>query len=370
MDKLIIKSRTETFNKSLNVSFKVVSFILAGFFIFMTGCKKDTSTTVTASYQQVNLVADTAGFGAARIDTNLLNAWGIAIGPTGAFWISANHSGSTLIYNNSGIQVLDPINVPLESNLNGASPTGVIYNNTADFIIPGKGASVFIYATEDGILTAWNANAGSSTIMVADKSASGAVYKGLTLANDGGANFIYATDFHNAKVDVFDNNFGSVTSKPFNDPGIPAGFAPFNIQNIDNQLYITYAKQLAPDNKDDESGVGNGYIDVFTPAGILVKRFASGSTLNSPWGIAQAPAAFGQVANAILIGNFGDGFINVFDTNGVYKGQLKQSGIALSIPGLWAIKFDNVSPANPDYLYFTAGPNKEAHGLFGYIKLK
>ncbi len=337
------------------------------------GCKKSstpipTPNPVVASYQQVILVADTTGFGAARIDTKLLNAWGIAIGPTGKFWISANHSGLTVIYDANGTQVLAPVDIPLGTNRNGASPTGVIYNSTSNFLIPGKGFSLFIYSTEDGILSAWNASTGTSTMMVADRSAAGAVYKGIAMANDGGADFIYATDFHNAKVDVFDNNFAYISTKPFNDPGIPAGFAPFNIQNIGGQLYVTYAKQLAPDNHDDESGPGNGYVDIYTPGGLLVKRFATQGMLNSPWGVVQAPAAFGQVMNAILIGNFGDGNINVFDANGAYQGKLMQNGTAISIPGLWAITFDNVSPADPNQLYFTAGPTREAHGVFGYLK--
>jgi len=335
------------------------------------GCKKSSTLTPTpaaVSYQEVNLVADTIGFGAARIDTKLLNAWGIAIGPTGKIWISANHSGSTVIYDANGTQLLAPVDIPLGATRNGASPTGVIYNSTSNFLIPGKGISSFIYSTEDGILSAWNASTGTSTMTVADRSAAGAVYKGIAMANDGGANFIYATDFHNAKIDVFDNSFTFVTTKPFVDPGIPAGFAPFNIQNIGGQLYVTYAKQLAPDNHDDESGLGNGYIDIYTTGGILVKRFASQGMLNSPWGIVQAPVAFGQGTNAILVGNFGDGNINVFNANGTYQGKLMQNGAAISIPGLWAITFDDVSPADPNQLYFTAGPTLEAHGLFGYLK--
>jgi len=347
----------------------LLSFISIG--ILINGCKKkeDTSTPSTAaSYQQVNLVADTAGFNASRIDTKLLNAWGIAIGPTGNIWISANHSGSTVIYDYNGNQQLAPINIPLGVQDNGASPSGVMYNSTTDFVIPGKGMSKIVFSTEDGILSAWNSNTGSSSVTVADNSLSGAVYKGIATANDGGANFIYATDFHNAKVDVFDNNFNSVKTKPFVDPGIPAGYAPFNIQNIGNRLYVTYAKQLAPDNHDDEAGPGNGFVDIYSVSGVLIKRFVTQGMLNSPWGIVQAPASFGQVANAILIGNFGDGNINVYDSTGLYQGKLMQGGMAISIPGLWGLTFNNVSPADPNQLYFTAGPNLEAHGLFGYLK--
>ena len=349
-------------------------FLFVGSLLINAGCKKKDDTTTStatpgpASYMQTNLVSDSAGFGAARLDTKLLNAWGIAIGPTGSFWISANHSGSTVIYDFSGSQILSPVNIPLGSDPNGASPTGVIYNSTTDFTIPTFGTSAFIYATEDGILSAWNANTGKTTVTVADRSASNAVYKGIAMASDGGNNFIYATDFHNAKVDVYDKNFLPVATKPFLDPTIPVGFAPFNIQNIGGQLYVTYAKQMAPDNADDQAGAGNGYVDIFTPAGILVKRFASQGTLNSPWGIAQAASGFGQGKNAILVGNFGDGRISVYDSTGKYQGQLMQAGNAITIPGLWAITFDNVSPADPNQLYFTAGPIKESHGIFGFLK--
>jgi len=362
---------TNKFKKLTNASLKT-SFFMMGIFLLGSSCTKTDNTPTPAptpaSYSQVNLVSDTAGFGANRIDTSLRNAWGIAIGATGTFWIAANHSGSTVVYDNNGLQKLSPVKIPLKSNPTGASPTGVVFNTTAaDFVIPGNGKSSFIYSTEDGILSAWNSSTGGATMTVADRSAANAVYKGLALATDAGANFLYATDFHNGKVDVYDNNFTLVTTKPFNDPNIPAGFAPFNIQNIGGQLYVTYAKQK-PDKMDDTAGVGNGFVDIYTPAGTLVKRFATQGTLNSPWGIVQAPSGFGQVANAILVGNFGDGFINVFDASGVYQGQLKQGSNAIVIKGLWALTFDNVAPADPNLLYFTAGPNEESHGVFGYLK--
>jgi uncharacterized protein (TIGR03118 family) len=361
--------------KSNNIKGKSLTFaflLFSGIFILNTGCSKksDTPTTTTTkiSYQQVNLVSDTAGFGAGRIDAMLLNAWGIAILPNGQIWIATNHSGATVIYDNNGMGLMSPVNIPLGSVRNGSSPDGAVYNTTADFVIPGKGTSSLIFSTEDGILSAWNASAGISSITVADRSAAGAVYKGLAIANDGGADFIYATDFFNGKIDVFDNSFNYVTTKPFVDPAIPAGYAPFNIVTIGGQLYVTYAKQLAPDNHDDESGPGHGFVDIYTPGGLLVKRFVTQGQLNSPWGIAPAPVTFGQGANSILIGNFGDGNINVYDVNGVYQGKLMNGSNPVSIPGLWAIAFDNVAPADPNWLYFTAGPMSEAHGLFGYVK--
>lgn len=325
------------------------------------------SKQIASDYKTVVLVADTVGFDAGRIDPNLKNPWGIAINPNGPIWISVNHTGSSVIYDANGNQLRAPINIPLGSNPNGASPTGVIFNSTTDFVIPNMGRALFVFATEDGILSAWNSSLGASAMTVADNSASGTVYKGIAWAVDGGANFLYAADFHNAKIDVFDKNFASVTTKPFLDPDIPMGFAPFNIQNIGGKLYVTYAKQLPPDNKDDQAGLGNGYVDIYTPDGVLVKRFASQGLLNSPWGIASVKDDFGQIEDAILIGNFGDGHINIYDKSGKFKGQIREKGQSLTIPGLWAITFDNAAGADPRKLYFTAGPNGESNGLFGYV---
>ncbi len=364
-----------TFSKLKNVSLKSALAIFIASSMLSTGCKKadsttTTSTTAAASYQLVNLVSDTPSFGALRTDPKLVDAWGMAIGSTGAFWISANGTGSTVIYDNNGAQLSAPVSVPLGALPNGASPSGVVFNTTSDFAItaPGSGTSLFIYCTENGILSAWNAATGVTTQTVADRSAVGAVYKGIAIGSNGGSNFIYATDFHNAKVDVYDNTFTYVSTIQFTDPTMPAGFAPFNIQNIGGQLYITYAKQKGPLKHDDLAGAGNGYIDIFTTAGGFVSRFASQGTLNSPWGIVQAPSGFGQAAGSILVGNFGDGRINVFNASGAYQGQLMNGSTAITVQGLWALTFDNVSPADPNLLYFTAGPDAEAHGLFGYLK--
>lgn len=351
---------------------KGVLLITIGSFLLNSGCKKSDSTVnniiTSTSYQQVTLVADSAGFNAGRLDPMLLNAWGIAIRPNGEIWLAVNHSGAAIIYDHSGAQLSSPVNIPLGSLPNGASPDGAIYNSTTDFVIPGQGPALFIFATEDGLLQAWNASSGATTMVVADRSGAGAVYKGIAMGSDGGANFLYVTDFFNGKVDVFDKTFKLVTTKPFADPAIPAGYTPFNVANIGGQLFVSYAKQLAPDNHDDEAGPGHGYVDIYTTAGVLVKRFVSGGMLNSPWAIAQTSAGFGQVANAILIGNFGDGNINVYNSDGAFQGKLMQGSNPVSIPGLWAISFDNVAPADPNFLYFTAGPTKEAHGLFGYLK--
>ena len=332
------------------------------------GCLKEHEIPgIGAEVNQVTLVADTAGYGAARIDTSLVNAWGIAAVPGGPLWISANHTGVSTIYDKTGNAMRAPVTIPSITPGGKGAPTGVIFNSTADF-----GGNKFIFASEDGIVAAWSS--GNTAVTVADRSSFNAVYKGIAMANDGTANFLYLTNFKGGKVDVFDKNFNYVTNKPFVDPGIPAGFAPFNVVNIGGKLYITYAKQKGPDNMDDQKGPGNGYVDIFNPDGTLVKRFASQGRLNSPWGIALAPAGFSDDKQpTILIGNFGDGRVNIFDMHGGFEGQLQSKGQALTIEGLWDIDFlENNMPGGTahDPLFFTAGPSGESHGLFGYVQKK
>ncbi|MDB5142280.1 MAG: hypothetical protein JWQ66_993 [Mucilaginibacter sp.] len=327
-------------------------------------CKKDHQTVQQFNVAQNNLVADTAGYGAAKIDNNLLNAWGIAANPMGIIWIASNHKGVSTVYDKTGKTLIPPVTIPSVTADQPGAPSGVVFNSTTSF-----GGNKFIFAGEDGVITAWAS--GGAAVKVADRSSSNAVYKGLTIATDAGANFIYATNFRGGEIDVFDSNFNYVTSKPFLDTSIPAGFGPFNIQNIGGLLYVTYAKLKAPDNMDDQAGAGNGYVNVFKPDGTLVKRFASQGTLNSPWGITHAPAGFASGTEAILIGNFGDGRINIYDLQGNYKGQLQNNGQVVAIDGLWAIDFLNTNPnsvSSTDPLYFTAGPMDEAHGVFGFLQ--
>jgi uncharacterized protein (TIGR03118 family) len=364
----------------VNLSWTPVLFILL-FLAVISGCKKnepDPASTAAATdqgttaqrrhhqdYEPFNLVADTAGYHAMRIDLNLNNAWGIAFGPTGAIWIASNHKGLSVVYDRNGNQLRPPVTIPFQGVPDGGSPTGTVYNNTTGFVIPGNGeTSKFIFSAEDGTITAWSS--GNSAFTVADRSGSNAVYKGLALAHNGTANYLYATNFKGAQVDVFDQSFNYVTM-PFIDPGIPAGYAPFGIQNIDNKLYITYAKQLGPDNQDDDHGPGRGYVSIFNPDGSFVRRFASQGHLNSPWGIAKVPGN-----QEILVGNFGDGVINVFNTNGNFIRQLKDDNQVIVIEGLWAIAYAPSTITSAcgvsRRLYFTAGPDEENHGLFGYIR--
>lgn len=330
------------------------------------------AVTDTAAYAQHNLVSDIAGL-ADHTDTHLLNPWAIATSATSPFWISDNHSGLSTLYDTDGNLQTPVVTIPpAAGGAPPAAPTGMVFNNTPDFVAVSNQPARFIFASEDGTITAWNS--GSNALLKADNSVAGAIYKGLALGNSGGTNYLYAADFHHGKVDVFGPSFQKVTwAGAFVDPTIPAGFAAFGIQLVGGNLYVTYAKQ--DDNQEDDvSGPGNGYVDVFDTSGHLLKRFASNGTLNSPWGIAVAPAGFGPFSGALLIGNFGDGRINAFDpTSGALQGQISDgTGNPLSNEGLWGLKFGNGGRGgDANRLYFTAGisggGSREDHGLFGSI---
>jgi uncharacterized protein (TIGR03118 family) len=334
-----------------------------------------------AFVHQTNLVSDIPGF-AAVTDPHLVNAWGITYPPTGPFWISDNGTGLTTLYNSVGqpFPILSPIVVAIAPPAGSpvgtlATPTGTVFNGTNGFVVAEgllSGPARFIFATEDGTISGWNpAVDATHTIFGADNSASGAVYKGLALGSNSAGDFLFATNFHDGTVDVFDNGFVQQTlpAGAFTDPILPAGFAPFGIANIGGDLYVTYAKQNA-ERHDDVAGRGNGFVDVFDTSGTLLRRLISGAPLNSPWGLAVAPSTWGRLAGDLLVGNFGDGAINVFDpSTGGWRGRLKtETGAPLTIPGLWGLRFGNGATAgSTNTLFFTAGPNDEADGLFGSL---
>ena len=320
-------------------------------------------------YQQHNLVSD--GFVVAdHTDSNLVNAWGIAFNAFGPVWVSDNGTGTSTVYNGAGTLLLT-VTIPPASGAQTANPTGIVFNaNASPASFPvNSSAAKFIFVTEDGVLAAWNG--GPNAVLVHDNSASGTVYKGLAISAGGNGAMLYATDFHHNKIDVWDSSFAPVTIPPgaFSDPTLPAGFAPFGIQAINGNLYVTYAKQDA-DAHDDVAGKGLGFVDIFDPNGNMLGRFASRGRLNSPWGIALAPAGFGALGDSLLIGNFGDGRINAFDlATGEPLGQLKGAdGHPLVIDGLWGLAFGSgFVGQSVNALFFTAGPGGEAHGLYGRI---
>jgi uncharacterized protein (TIGR03118 family) len=337
-----------------------------------TGVMLKIVNSLPITYHQHNLISDISGL-AEHTDPNLVNPWGIAYGPATPLWIADNHTGVTSVYDGNGFETRTAVTIPpAAGGKPPAAPTGIVFNPTTDFVVGPNQPAHYIFATEDGTISGWNT--GAAAVLKADLSASGAVYKGLTLGSSGGKNFLYATDFHAGRVDVFDADFVPVTlAGSFADPTVPVGFAPFNIQNIGGQLYVTYALQDA-DAHDDVSGRGNGYVNVFDPNGVLLRRLASGGPLNSPWGMAIAPAGFGTFGGALLIGNFGDGRINAFNpATGGFLGNLHDAcGTPISIDGLWGLIFGNGGQGgDPHTLFFTAGipysGNVEDHGLFGSI---
>ena len=281
-----------------------------------------------SAYQQTNLVSDVPGL-APTTDPNLQNPWGISQTPDGQFRVADNHAGLATLYNAAGQVVGAPITIPTPPGVTPpAAPNGNVFNTTSDFVISHDGKSApatVIFSTEDGTIVGFNPKVDKNEgVIAADLSQTGAVFKTLTAGTVNGANYLYATDFHNGTVDVFDKNFQlhTFSKDQFTDPSIPAGFAPFGLKNVNGTLFVTYAKQDAA-RHDDVAGVGNGFIDEFTLSGQLITRFASQGLLNSPHGIAVAPDNFGQFSNALLVGNFGDSKVNAFDLKtGAFLGQL------------------------------------------------
>ncbi|KVX69067.1 TIGR03118 family protein [Burkholderia stagnalis] len=309
---------------------------------------------------------------AAHVDANLKNPWGIAFNPKGFVWVADNGTQRATLYDGNGVPQSLVVTIPPGTS-GDPSPTGIVFNGTTDFVVTQgakSGPAAFIFAGEGGTLTAWSPAVSPTAAITVFDSGGAAVYKGLAMAGNNGANFLYATDFHNNRIDVFDRTFAKVTpAGAFQDPSLPAGFAPFGIQAIGSKLFVTYAKQDAAAH-DDVAGAGVGLVDVFSPSGQFLQRFATGGPLNAPWGVALAPADFGRFSHAVLVGNFGDGMLHAFDaTSGMLLGTLQQGdGSAIVEPGLWGIAFGNGlndQPANT--LFFAAGPNDEADGLYGRI---
>ncbi|HEV7814837.1 MAG TPA: TIGR03118 family protein [Janthinobacterium sp.] len=329
-------------------------------------------------YQQRNLVSDSAVVSAENRDPNLINGWGLAFNPYAVAWVADNGTGVSTLYDGEGKPQPLVVTIPPAHAGGTGNPTGIVFYGGPAFLVGNAGASGpsrFMFASEDGVIAGWAPNVDRThAIRVIDNSASHAIYKGLAISGNGTGALLYAADFHNGKVDVFDSTFKPVIlpGKPFNDPSIPADFAPFGLQAINGDIYVTYAKQNA-DREDDVAGPGFGFISVFDPNGRFLHRVASQGALNAPWGMALAPASFGRFSNRLLVSNFGDGLINAFDlATGKRVGRLK--GVdhrPIHIDGLWGIAFGNGLSSQPiDTLFFTAGPADEKHGLYGRIDVE
>jgi uncharacterized protein (TIGR03118 family) len=357
-------------------------------------------------FEQVNLVANvgTAGL----TDPTLENAWGLAWAPSGIAWVNSQAGHVSELYTGAGAIVRPPVAIPAPGDTINGNPSGIVFNSTKGFILPDHAAASFIFVGVDGIVSAWNGAAGNRAVTVADNSA-WAAYTGLALANNNGKNLLYAANFRTGKIDVWDTSWASV-SLPFRDAGIPKGYAPFNIQSVGSWLYVAYAR-VGPDGR-QAVGAGQGFVDIFNPDGSFVQRFASRGSLNAPWGVAMAAAGWlttrdmsaddskesgdnsgkgsnnsgpgnnngsgklngghgndDNVGPVVLIGNFGDGRINVFAPSGQYLGQLQSHNRPIVIDGLWALGFapSTATTIDPNRLYFTAGPDREMDGIFGYL---
>jgi uncharacterized protein (TIGR03118 family) len=332
------------------------------------------------SYDAKVLVADIPP--APHLDPHLVNPWGVAFNPAGFVWVADNETGLSTLYDGLGNPQSLVVTIPAASaSSDHGVPTGIVFSGNpvtvaTDFFVSNgttSGRSLFIFATEDGLIAGWAPSVDGTHALRAYPPANvtpTAVYKGLAIANNGSGNFIYAADFLNEKIDVFNSSFAKTTlSGDFSDPNLQKGFSPFNIQNINGHLFVMYAKH--EEGEDEEiAGPSLGIVNEFDANGQLLRRFVTRGRLNAPWGIALAPATFGTFANDILIGNFGDGAINAYDAaTGEFHGQLRGTNHrALRLDGLWGMAFGNDrNGQSKDTLFFAAGPDEETHGVYGSI---
>jgi len=347
---------------------QAVAFVLAAT-VLALGVTGANASRALVAYNLYPLISDGSAVSAPASDSSLVNGWGLSASATSPWWTSNNKTNTSTLYSGVGSKNALTVSVP-------GGPTGTVANaSTSDFAVSqgnASGAARFLFDTQAGTIMGWTPTVnGTAAVTAVDSSSKGAVYDGLAILNSR----LYAADFHNARIDSFDASWKPL-SLPFADPKIPKGWAPFNIQALNGNLFVTYAQQDKA-GKVDVAGGGLGYVDEFTPDGTLVARVASKGNalapLNAPWGLAMAPANFGAFSGDLLVGNFGNGRISAYqqrsDGKWVYKGQLRvANGTPITIDGLWAIAFGNGATAGPtNNLYFLAGPTGQSHGLFGFI---
>ncbi|HEX4701015.1 MAG TPA: TIGR03118 family protein [Pseudonocardiaceae bacterium] len=331
-----------------------------------------------SEFHQTNLVADQASAGAVITDPTMLNPWGLTFSATSPLWVSDNNSGLATIYSipaggttitKAGLVVT--VQGGRASTNDGSSPTGQVFNPSTGFVVTGpagSGPAAFIFDSESGQIQAWTPKADPANAIV-EVSSPTAVYKGLAIAATDQGTFLYAANFNAGTVDVYNSSFQLThLVGSFSDPRIPHDYAPFGIQEINGLIYVTYAQQDAAKH-DDVAGPGKGFVDIYTTNGLLLKRLASRGALNAPWGIAQAPASFGRFGGDLLVGNFGNGWINAYEQfSGEPAGPLlDQKGSPIAIDGLWALQFGTASTGGTGTLLFSSGPNAQADGLIGSL---
>jgi uncharacterized protein (TIGR03118 family) len=322
------------------------------------------SGAALAQYQLTNLTSNQVGK-ARHTDPLLVNAWGLVYAPGSPFWISDEGSGWSTLYNAAGTAQSLQVEIPTASGSGPGQPTGIVFNGSQEFQVKGR-ASIFLFATLDGTISGWAPQSDpNNSIIAVNNSSSGAVYTGLAITSNASGNLLFAADNANNKVDVYDGTFKLV--KAFRDSTVPAGFAPFGIQDINGLVYVAYASQ---------SGAAGGYIDIISEKGTFLKRLVQGFPLNQPWGMAGAPTNFGLLSNTLLISNNLNfsGTINAFNAfNGDFVGPIKDAtGKAIQIDQLWGIEFGGGTANNggKNQLFFTAGPSNNLAGTFGVITLK
>jgi len=364
----------------------VATIVAAGTLVTAAlGAVSASANTHVTTYRQINLVSDQKGKAPLK-DPDLVNAWGLAASPgTNAspgspLWVADNGSDKATLYA-AGSTANTVSKVPLTVNVTGAAPTGQVFNSDPNaFIVSdshgNSGPALFLFDTENGTIDGWASNVNpngtnpSTVTEVGRDNGANAVYKGLATATVKGKTYLYATNFRSGRVEAYDSTFTPVELPGglFVDPGLPSGYGPFGIAEIKGMLYVSFAKQDATLH-DDVAGSGHGFVDVFTNNGKFVRRLVSRGALDSPWGMALAPASFGQFGGDLLVGNFGNGLINVYNpNNGAHLGVLRQSnGVPIQIDGLWGLMFGNGNAAKTNQLVFSAGPSDESHGLLGKI---
>jgi uncharacterized protein (TIGR03118 family) len=327
-----------------------------------------TPPVMTSAFTTTALVTDQSS-GAAHTDTHLVNAWGIAFNPTAFVWVANNGTATSTLYDGNGVPQTLVVAVP-------AGVTGIVYNGSQDFKVTQNGvtgASPFIFVGETGTVSGWSPAVNRTNAVTVVDTGGSAVYKGLAIAAYSGANYLYAADFRNNRIDVYNATFQKTTLPGgFTDPSLPAGYAPFGIQAIGDRIYVAYAQRETSGN-DEVKGAGLGVVDVYDTGGVFLHRLAAGGALNAPWGLAMAPADFGDFSNALLVANFGDGKINAYNpSTGGFIGTLsKADRTPIVIDGLWGIAFGNGVQNQPtNTLFYTAGPADESHGIYGRIDMQ
>jgi len=323
-------------------------------------------------YTRTDLTADNSSVSnAPNIDPNLVNPWGLSRATGSPWWVSDNGTSLSTLYDGGGVAQSLVVSIPGPDGQPGGTPTGTVFNYTSSFEVSAGNPAIFLFSTEDGTISGWNPNVNLNSSVIKINRTGSAVYKGLAIATTPTGPRIYASNFATGAVDVFNGNFQKIAVQGgFLDANLPANYAPFGIQNVGGNIVVTFAHRK-PGSLDEDHGAGLGFVDVFDVNGKLVLRLQHNSALNAPWGIAMAPGDFGTFSHRLLVGNFGDGWIHAYNTvTGKLEGTMVDAnGTPIAIGGLWALSFGGDTTKNglATELFFTAGANDEADGIFGKI---